>query len=158
MFLSSNPAAAFNKIKSARSSSKVQVPFIWVGEKKYEGPKVVDGLFESLSKLKSLDMEHLEASPHHAGLLDDYNNIQFLCSHKSNLSPISLHDSTAILKRMKPGVSEWMGFAPPQNVRKLIWPNLQDIFSSVAQLMLQQDYAILKCVWGWKTPFPTLQC
>ena len=43
--LSSNPTNAFKTIKAAKSSKQSQVPFIRVGDLKYEGDKVVDGFF-----------------------------------------------------------------------------------------------------------------
>ena len=67
--LSSNPSAAFSTIKRSKSSSNVQVPYITVGDKRYDGPRVVDGLYESISKLKHLDCDQLKASPHHHSLV-----------------------------------------------------------------------------------------
>ena len=102
----SNPTAAFNLIKSAKSSGSVQVPYIKVGNKRYDGDRVVDGLYESICNLKSLDSKHLESSPYHASLLQDYKNIKYLCANKFDLPQISLEKSSAILKRIKPDVND----------------------------------------------------
>ena len=62
----------------------------------------IDSLYESILKLKTLDYDHLEASPHHQHLLQDYNDILYLCEQKVDLQPILLDDSTKVLPLMKP--------------------------------------------------------
>jgi hypothetical protein len=76
-FFSSNPATAFKTIKSAKSSSPIQVPYITVGDKKYHGDRVIDGLFESISRLKTAEPHVLATSPYHGSLMDDYRNIKY---------------------------------------------------------------------------------
>ena len=105
--LSTNPSAAFNTIKKARQSSSVQVPFIKVGKKKYAGENVIDGLFESISNLKYLDSEQLEASPYHDSLMEDYQYIKILCKEKFHVSPICLEKSSSILQRLKTNVIDF---------------------------------------------------
>ena len=63
---------------------------------------MVDGLFESISLLKTLDPDQLAASPYHASLIEDYQNIRYLCANKSDLPSIS----TEILYKIKPGVND----------------------------------------------------
>ena len=104
--LSSKPSSAFKALKSAKSSAAVQVPFIKVGDKKYPGERDADCLFDSLSSLKSLKVEQLESSPHQQSLMDDYVHIKSLCDNKVPLPPLSLQDSTNILKRTKPTVND----------------------------------------------------
>ena len=104
--LTSNPASAFRTIKSAKSENSVQVPYIQVGKKRYAGDRVVDGLFESISNLKSLDLQLLEESPFHSSLLEDYKNIKFLCENKVPLPNVPLSKTTEILRRIKPGVND----------------------------------------------------
>ena len=110
--LSSNPSSAFSLIKSAKSSTPAQVPFITVGEKKYVGERVVDGLFESISKLKTLDSQQLAASPYHTSMIEDYENIKYLCSHKFDLPSISMETSSAIIHKMKPSVNDFFSITP----------------------------------------------
>ena len=104
--LTSNPSQAFRTLRSAKSSHSVEVPFIKVGEKTFAGNSVVDGFFESISNLKTVDQALLEASPHHTSLMSDYENIKFLCANKVKLPPVSLTDSSKVLKRMKSSVSD----------------------------------------------------
>ena len=104
--LTSNPSSAFSTIKSAKSGAPVQIPHIMVGERKYVGERVIDGFYDSLTILKSLDSDKLEGSPYHASLMEDYTHIKYLCSHKSDLPPISLEKSSEILTKMKPSVND----------------------------------------------------
>ena len=55
--------------------------------------RVIDGLYESIVKLKTLHYDHLKAWTHHH-LLQDYNDILFQCEQKVDLPQISLDDST----------------------------------------------------------------
>ena len=105
--ISSRPSSAFSAIKSAKSSNSPQVPYIKVGQKRYEGDRVVDGLFESLLNLKTFDFDQLSTSPHHDSLMEDYYNIKYLCAHKSDLPPITLTKSKEILLKIKPGVNDF---------------------------------------------------
>ena len=104
--LSSTPAPAFKTIKTAKSSTPQQVPFIQVGKKKYIGRKVIDGLYESVSALKSQDTDLFSSSQHHYSLMQDYENIKLLCAAKFSLPPISLAKSSSILRRIKPSVND----------------------------------------------------
>ena len=97
--LSNNsPSKAFQYIRSIKKAGDVSVPYIHVGNKKYHSDRVIDGLYESILKLKTLDYDHLEASSHHHHLLQDYKDILYLCKEKVDLPPISLNDSTKILR------------------------------------------------------------
>ena len=111
--LSSNPSEAFRAIKAARTKNiSGSVPYITVGEKKFVGNKVVDGLYRSIYELKRIDKQLLGGSPYHASLLDDYRNIKFLCSNKVALPRVSLSESSSILKRLKAGVNDLYSITP----------------------------------------------
>ena len=110
--MTSNPSAAFTFIKSTKSSSHCQIPFIQVGEDKFIGDKVSDGLFFSISKLKMLDLDRLESSPYHTSLMEDYESIKYLCSHKFDLPAVSLETSSDILLKMKPTVNDFFSITP----------------------------------------------
>ena len=110
--LSSNPKAAFSTIKSAKSGGPcVRFPHLMVGAKKYVGDKIIDGFFDSISNLKSLDYHELQKSPYHASLIEDYTYIRYLCSHKADLPQISLAKSSDILRRIKPAVSDFFSIS-----------------------------------------------
>ena len=109
--LSSNPSSVFTSIKRAKSSSKAQVPFIMVGEKKYKGDKAIDGLYESILHLKTSDQKQLASSPFHQPMMEDYKYIKLLCSTKSDLPPIPLKESNILLHRIKPSVSDFFSIS-----------------------------------------------
>ena len=77
-----------------------------VGDKKYDAEKVIDGLFESILKLKSLDNTRLTSSPNHVSLMEDYENVMYICRHQASIPTISIAKSTAILKRIKSSVMD----------------------------------------------------
>ena len=104
--LSSSPSKAFNAIRSARTSTVPQVPYVVVGGKKYDGDRVIDGLFESILKLKTLDKIKLASSPYHSDLMADYENIKYICTDKIDIPQLSLQKSTSILNSLKPSVMD----------------------------------------------------
>ena len=105
--LSSKPTSAFSAVRAAKSSSQVQVPYILVRGRKYIGDKVIDGFFDSLQTLKTLDYTELEQNHHHHSLMQDYKYIRYLCSNKCDLPPISLTKSNQILTRIKASVIDF---------------------------------------------------
>ena len=110
--LTSNPSSAFSAIRAAKPSSQVQVPFIMVGDKKYPGDRVIDGFYDSISTLKSLNDKKLAQNPHHTSLIEDYEYIKLLCANKMDLPPISIAKSKEILFRMKASVMDFYSLTP----------------------------------------------
>ena len=107
-----NASALFKTIRSSKSSSSGAVPFLTVGNKKYVGPDVADGLFDSISTLKKQNLPSLQSSPLYASWTQDYHYILELCKNKQDLPSISLEQSTKILLRMKPNVSDFWSVTP----------------------------------------------
>ena len=105
--LSSNPSSTFQSIKSAKSTSTCQVPYLTVKDKKYHGDRVPDGLFDSISNLKTQDREKLHSSSSFKSLSQDYTYIMKLCKQKKTLPEISLTKSTEILYKMRPNVKDF---------------------------------------------------
>ena len=110
--MTTNPSAAFSLIRSSKSISPVQVPYIQVGENKFVGEKVVDGLYLSISELKTLDYKMLKASPYHSSLMEDYSTIKYLCRHKFDIPPASLKTTSQILLKMKATVIDFFSLTP----------------------------------------------
>ena len=110
--LSSNAKAAFSAIKTAKTGDAgIQIPYVMVGDKKYDGNRILDGFYDSISNLKTLDLQKLEESPHHTNLMEDYRYIKYICSHKTDLPPISLQRSSDILCKIKPAVSDFFSIS-----------------------------------------------
>ena len=110
--MTTNPSAAFSFIRSSKSSAPVLVPYIQVGKDKFVGEKVLDGLYLSISDLKTLDCKKLEASPFHRSLMEDYSTIKYLCKHKFDIPPASLKTTSEILLKMKATVIDFFSLTP----------------------------------------------
>ena len=65
------------------------VPFLTVGDKVYPDNMVGDGLFDSISSLKSQDKPSLTASQNYNSWSRDYNYILEICKNKRNIPEIS---------------------------------------------------------------------
>ena len=69
-----------------------------------------DGFYSSIKTLKSREMSL--QSPPNDDLYADYNHILDLCKEKRDLPPISIEESTKILKKMKTGVVDVYSISP----------------------------------------------
>ena len=99
-------------MKSAKKPSARAVPFITVGDKKYVGDRVPDGLYDSVSSLKKENTAALCASPMYESWSQDYAYILQLCRNKRDVPLLSLAQSTNILFRMKPNVRDIWTISP----------------------------------------------
>ena len=107
-----NPFKLYKNIRSSKSSSAAPVPFLHVGEKKYPGTRMSDGMFDSISSLKRQDSSSLSLTPCYESWTEDYKYILELCNNKRDMPEISVEDSTRILKRMKPNVLDFWSITP----------------------------------------------
>ena len=110
--LTSNPSALFRTIRSSKKPSNQAVPFITVGDKRYVGDKVPDGLYDSISSLKKQNTSQLHSSPMYDSWSQDYTYILQLCKDKHDLPLLSVSQSTNILNRMKPSVKDIWSITP----------------------------------------------
>ena len=110
--LTSNPAALHKAMKSSKKTFSGKVPFLNVGDKRYPEDRVGDGLYDSISSLKMQDQTSLQASPTYDSWSQDYLYILELCKHKRDMPFISLEESTRILHKMKPNVSDFWSITP----------------------------------------------
>ena len=99
-------------LRSSKVSGMAAVPFLTVGNKKYVGPKVADGMYDSISALKTVDRFLPHPSPLFESWTEDYKHILQLCENKRDVPPISLQQSSKILMRMKPGVADFYSITP----------------------------------------------
>ena len=94
----------FRKIKEMKSATTEQIQMLKVGTKEYHGENVKNGFFQSISDLKSREIE--PENKNFLDQMDDYNNILDICKMKRDLPNISLEDSTNILYKMKSNVND----------------------------------------------------
>ena len=102
-----NPTGAYGFIKSCRRSPPALIEKLTVGTKTYEGPAVADGFYDSMSSIKSCNMESLATDPKIAEHLSNHEHILKLCKDKKTIPSISLDQSSALLKRMKQDVRDF---------------------------------------------------
>ena len=102
--LSSNPSSMYRKIKEMKNSTTKQIQMLKVGTKEYHGEDVKNGFFQSISDLKTREME--AGNETLFDQMDDYRNILDICKMKRDLPNISLIDSSNILRKMKANVND----------------------------------------------------
>ena len=102
----------FRSVRSSKSSSSKTIPFLTVRDKTYPGDRVGDGLFDSISTLKTQDSAVLNAIPNYHSWLQDYHYILEICKNKQDIPTISLDHSSNILRRMKPSVIDFWSITP----------------------------------------------
>ena len=100
------PAAAFKFIRQMRQSAPVSLSKLSVNGVLYEGDCIPDGFYNSMSSIKTYDIDALQSDPMINERLSNYSHISKLCLDKQTLPPISLEQSNLILKRMKPKVHD----------------------------------------------------
>ena len=114
LFSISDPLSTtvFRTVRSSKSSSSRPIPFLTVRDKTYPGDRVGDGLFDSISTLKTQDPAVLSAIPNYHSWLQDYRYILEICKNRRDIPIISLEHSTNILKRMKSSVIDFWSITP----------------------------------------------
>ena len=75
----------------------------------YTGEFVPDGFFDSISQLKSRDVDTLKADQKFTEFTSDYLNILEICRHGSPIPPISERESFELMQKMKPDVNDVYG-------------------------------------------------
>ena len=104
--LEENPRGAFAFINSFRKSSASKIETLSVGDKVYQGDRVPDGFYDSMSSIKTCNLEQLSQDPYIAEHLSNHDHILKLCQDKRTIPPINLQTSTALLNRLKKNVSD----------------------------------------------------
>ena len=107
-----NPSALYSKIRHSKRSSGGPVPYLTVGDKIYPGQRVADGIYDSISSLKTQDRVFLQSSPSYNSWSDDYQYILKLSQNKKDVPSISLQHSSKILLKMKPTVADFWSVTP----------------------------------------------
>ena len=101
-----NPGKVFRFIKFSKNIKTGQLAKLTVGPKTYWGAKVADGFFDSMSSLKSCDMESLESVPELSVKLSDHEIVMKICQNYQSLPHINLEKSTKILMKIKKNVKD----------------------------------------------------
>ena len=110
--LTKNPKALYSYLRSSRKTKTSNIQKLKVGGKVYEGDKVGDGFYESMTNLKSCDMESLQNDPNLSHHFSNYEHILKICQANQNIPSISVKSAAKLLKRMKTHVTDIHGITP----------------------------------------------
>ena len=107
--LTNNPSKLYSSLRNGKKSKSSRIEKLKVGEKVYEGSQVGDGFFESMSSLKTCDLEALSQDPLLSEYFSNYSHILKICHDKQNIPPVSTKKAADLLKRMKKNVTDIYG-------------------------------------------------
>ena len=107
-----DPGPLYRRIKSVRRGKLSKIKKLKVGDKVYLDEAVCDGFFDSISSLKSKDVDALENSTSFDEFSADYQNILKICEAGSRIPQISENDAFKIIQKMKPNVNDYFGITP----------------------------------------------
>ena len=107
--LTKNPAQLYTYLKSCKQTKSLQIEKLSVGGKVYSGCMVGDGFFDSMSSLKTCDLDSLSNDP---VLTDHFSNCEHIlkiCQQNRNIPLINHVAADKLLKRMKVHVTDIYG-------------------------------------------------
>ena len=107
--LTNNPSRLYSSLRNTKKSKTSSIEKLKVGDKVYEGSQVGDGFYESMSSLKTCDLEALSQDPQLSEHFYNYENILKICQDKQNIPPVSNSKAADLLKRMKKNVTDIYG-------------------------------------------------
>ena len=107
-----DPGPIFRKIKSVRRGKTSKIKKLKVNDKVYLDEAVCDGFYDSISSLKSKDMDSLENSDSFVEFSADYKNILKISEAGSKIPQISENDAFKLVQKMKPNVNDYFGVTP----------------------------------------------
>ena len=107
--LTDNPAKIYSYLRSCKQTKTSKIDQLAVGEKLYSGCQVGDGFFDSMTSLKSCDIQSLSKDPMLTEHFSNYEHLMKICENKQTIPEISKDDAANILKRMKTHVIDIFG-------------------------------------------------
>ena len=99
--LTTNPRSIYSYLRSIRKTTNSSIQTLTVGEKEYEGGAVADGFYDSMTSLKTCDMNILTSDPDLSEHFSNYNHIIKICEDDQNIPEISVKTAENLLRRMK---------------------------------------------------------
>ena len=106
LILEKQPAALFKAIRSMKNSSSGEIQKLTVVGKVYSGPDVPDGFYDSLSSLKSPDMDSIHSSSSYKRYCADYDHILQICGAGLKIPPVTGEDAEKLLLSLKGDVND----------------------------------------------------
>ena len=110
--LMNSPSATFTFIRASKRCRMGNLNKLHVGQETFVGDNVPDGFYSAIKTLKTKDKISLKKSPYYDGFVKDYRNILELSKNSEPIPPITEVQSTEILHKLKPGVSDFFNITP----------------------------------------------
>ena len=110
--LSKDPSGIYSYLRSSRMTKTSKIQSLKVGDKLYEGDMVADGFFDSMTSLKSCNMESLSNDPKLSHHFSNYEHIMKICENGQNIPKISYKNAAKLLQKMKTHVIDIYGITP----------------------------------------------
>ena len=107
-----SPSATFTQIRASKRCRMRNLNKLHVGQETFVGDNVPDGFYSAIKTLKTKDKISLKKSPYYDGFVKDYRNILELSKNSEPIPPITELQSTEILHKLKPGVSDFFNITP----------------------------------------------
>ena len=99
--LTKNPRKLYSYLRSCKQTQTSNIEKLTVRDKQYQGSTVGDGFYDSMTSLKSCNMEDLMQNPDLMEHFTNYENILKICSSGCHIPLISTEAKTKVLKRLK---------------------------------------------------------
>ena len=99
--LTKNPRKLYSYLRSCKQTQTSNIEKLTVRDKQYQGSTVGDGFYDSMTSLKSCNMEDLMQNPDLMEHFTNYENILKICSSGCHIPLISTEAATKVLKRLK---------------------------------------------------------
>ena len=105
--LTENNKSIYSYIKSCKNSGATAIQKLTVAEKVYIGDSVPDGFYESMTSLKTCDIEGLKSDPVLADHFSNHQHILKLCQDHHKIPAISRDQAESLLSRIKKNVKDY---------------------------------------------------
>ena len=105
--LSNNPASLYSFLKSSRKICSSTIQKLTVEDKTYTGEMVPDGFYESMTSLKTCDIDKLESDPALSDHFSNYRHIKTLCQGQDQIPELTREKAVKLLSRMKKNVKDY---------------------------------------------------
>ena len=103
--LTSNPSTAFKTLRKHKSSSNDEVNELHVENKVYHDDKIIDGFYENIKCLKTVDPTFSSCQSCDS-FKYDYTILKEICQNGAKIPPLSLEQASKLLKSLKPAVCD----------------------------------------------------
>ena len=107
--LLSKPSNIYSYLRSIKTSKPSKIEKLTVANKVYVGSSVADGFYDSMTSLKTCNLDSLKSDNNLSQKFTNYDHILKICKDNHNIPPVSETIAGSLLKRMKSHVMDFYG-------------------------------------------------